>query len=331
MRPAAIDQLHTLGKEIDIPVYSQKDSTNVVELANNARAHARHEGYDTMIFDTAGRLQVDEDLIQELVNCRQILDPDEVLLVADSALGQEAVSVAEHFNNALRISGIVLTKLDGDARGGAALSMRKVTGQPIKFIGVGERIDDLQTFHPDRMADRILGMGDVATLVDSIQDQIDEDEAKKLEERMLKNQFDFNDFLTQLKQVQKLGGMSSILSFLPGGKKLLKGVDLDEGQLKKVEAVILSMTPYERSHPEVMNKRSRRQRVADGAGQPLTEVQQLMKRFDTMRGMMGKMGKMAQNIDENGNIRMAPEKKLSQKEKKKRRKKNKRNKNRKKR
>ncbi len=319
-RPAAIDQLEVLAKEIDVPIFMNRTTQNIAEVANEARAHARHNGNDTMIFDTAGRHQIAADLVQELVMAQRVLNPDEILLVADAALGQEAVSVATHFDEALGLTGIVLTKLDGDARGGAALSMRKTTGKPIKLIGVGERLEDLQPFHPDRMADRILGMGDVVSLVEDIQDKIDEDEAKRLEQKMLKNKFDFDDFLSQLRQLKRLGGLSQLLDYLPGGKNLLKGADFDESTLKHVEAVIQSMTKYERAHPEVMNALSRRQRVANGAGRPLVEVQQLMKRFDMMRGMMSQFGRMSKSIDEDGNIRLAPKSSASQKAKKAKRK-----------
>ncbi len=303
-RPAAIDQLESIAKDIGIPIYSSRESKNIAEIANAARAHARHHGNDVLIFDTAGRLQIADDLVQELVLAKRILMPQEILLVADSALGQEAVSVAEHFDQALEISGIVLTKLDGDARGGAALSMRKVTGKPIKLIGVGEKMEDLQTFHPERMADRILGMGDVVSLVENIQQKIDEDEAKKLEEKMLKNKFDFDDFLSQLKNLRRLGGFSSLLDYLPGGRNLMKNMDFDEKMLTHVEAVIHSMTKKERAHPELLNNMSRRQRIANGSGRPLIEVQQLIKRFETMRGMMSQFGKMAQHMDDEGNIVM---------------------------
>ena len=295
-RPAAIDQLEVLGRQIAVPVFADRSGGNSAEVANAARAHARHEGFDTMIFDTAGRHQLAEDLVQELVLAKRILNPSEILLVADAALGQEAVAVATGFDEALGLSGIILTKLDGDARGGAALSMRRVTGKPVKFVGVGEKLEDLQAFHPDRMADRILGMGDVVSLVENIQGKIDEDEAKKLEQKMLKSKFDFSDFQAQLRQLRRLGGMQSLLSYLPGGASLLQKFDLDEGVLKHVEAVIQSMTPYERQHPVLLNNFSRRQRIARGAGRPLIEVQQLLKRFETMRGMLSQYGKMAKKM-----------------------------------
>ena len=303
-RPAAIDQLEAIGKDLNVPVYASRDSKNVAEIANAARAHAKDKGFNVLIFDTAGRLQIATDLVQELVTVKRILSPNEILLVADSALGQEAVSVAQHFDEALDITGIVLTKLDGDARGGAALSMRKVTGKPIKLIGIGEKMSDLQPFHPERMADRILGMGDVVSLVENIQEKIDEKEAAKLEEKLRKNKFDYNDFLSQLKTLRRLGGLSSMLDYLPGGKKLLKNVDFDENMVKHIEAIIQSMTAEERERPELLNHTARRQRIARGAGRPLVEVQQLIKRFQAMSGMMSQFGKMAQYMDEDGNINM---------------------------
>ncbi|OVE80917.1 signal recognition particle protein, partial [bacterium M21] len=293
-RPAAIDQLEALARDIELPVFANRDTKNIVEVANTARAEARKNGNDVLIFDTAGRLQIAEDLVQELVMAKRILQPNEILLVADAALGQEAVSVASHFDEALGLTGIVLTKLDGDARGGAALSMRQVTGKPIKLIGIGEKMDDLQSFHPDRMADRILGMGDVVSLVENIQQQIDEKDAKKLEEKMLKNKFDFEDFLSQLRQLRKLGGFSSILDYLPGGRNLMKGMDFDESMLTHVEAIIQSMTQKERATPPLLNNANRRHRIAKGSGRPVIEVQQLIKRFEMMRGMMSQFGKMSQ-------------------------------------
>lgn len=292
-RPAAIDQLEFLGKELGIPVFSDRDSKDVTKIAVQARQFARQESLDTMILDTAGRLQVDEELVQELIKLKNVVVPNEVLLIADAALGQEAVSVASHFDEALDLSGIILTKLDGDARGGAALSMRRVTGKPIKFVGVGEKIEDLEPFHPERMASRILGMGDVVSLVEKAAETISEDEAKKLEEKMLKNQFDLNDFLKQLTQLRRLGGMGAVLDLIPGGRQLTQGMDINEEMLRHVEAIVKSMTPHERTHPEVLNQPSRRKRIANGAGRPLMEVQQLLKRFEVMRQMMSKFGKMS--------------------------------------
>ena len=325
-RPAAIDQLEFLGQEIGAPVFADRESKDVSAIAKAARKYARQESLDTMIVDTAGRLQVDDELIQELVRLRRAIEPSEILLVADAALGQEAVSVAEHFDRALGVSGIVLTKLDGDARGGAALSMRRVTGKPIKFVGVGEKIEELDEFHPDRMASRILGMGDVVSLVEKASELITEEEAKQLEQKIIKKQFDLNDFLKQLHQLKRMGGMKTVLDMIPGGQQLTQGIDLDEGLagMKHVEAVILSMTPYERSHPEVLNLLSRRQRIARGSGRQLLEVQQLLKRFDTARGMMSKFGKAAMAQEAGGGYGGGQDVRvLSQKEKKKKRKKNK--------
>jgi signal recognition particle subunit SRP54 len=294
-RPAAIDQLETLGSQLGVPVFSDRTTKDVSAIAEAARKQARHDGCDTMIVDTAGRLQIDEPLIAELVKLKNAVQPNEILLVSDAALGQEAVSVATEFNHALAVTGIILTKMDGDARGGAALSMRRVTGKPIKFVGIGEKLEDLEAFHPDRMANRILGMGDVLSLVEIAEKKISEEEAERLEQKMLKNQFDLSDFLTLLRQLQNLGGMGKVLELIPGGKNLLDNADIDEKRLKHVEAVIQSMTPYERQHPQVLGVPSRRQRIAKGAGRPLFEVQQLLKRFETMRSMMtkSKMGKLA--------------------------------------
>ncbi|MCH2174143.1 MAG: signal recognition particle protein [Lentisphaeria bacterium] len=299
-RPAAIDQLEALGKDIGVPVYAKRDTQDITLVAKEAHEAAKENKADVIIFDTAGRLQIDEDLVQQLVKARDILTPDEILLVADSALGQEAVSVATHFNDALNLTGIVLTKLDGDARGGAALSMRKVTGRPIKMIGVGEKMDDLQPFYPERMADRILGMGDVVSLVEKLQEDIDEKEAAKLEKKMLEARFDFEDFLKQIRQLKRLGGLSSILKFLPGGKNLMKGIDLadlDDSKLNRIEGIVHSMTPDERQNPDLLKQVSRRSRIARGCGQDQTEIEQLLKNFEMMRGMMSQYGKMAQGMD----------------------------------
>jgi len=291
-RPAAVDQLEFLGKELDIPVFSDKSTQNVGKIAAGALNRANETNTDVLIIDTAGRLHIDDDLIQELKNLKTQLNPDEILLVSDTALGQEAVSVAQAFNDALDITGIILTKMDGDAQGGAALSMRKMTGKPIKFVGVGEKLTDLEAFHPERMASRILGMGDVISLVEKAAETISEEEALKLEQKMLKNKYDFNDFLNQLGQLKKLGGMSAILDMIPGGKKLKDEVNLEESMLKHTEAILSSMTPYERTHPEVLGVMSRRQRIAKGCGRPLVEVQQLLKRFDLMRDMMSNYKKL---------------------------------------
>ncbi len=292
-RPAAIDQLQTLGESLDVPVYVDRETTDISAIAAAAVQRARQERRDVVIIDTAGRLQVDDDLVAELIGLKNAVDPDEILLVADAALGQEAVSVAKHFNDAMDLTGIILTKLDGDARGGAALSMRRITNKPIKFIGVGEKIEDLEPFHPDRMASRILGMGDVVSLVEKAAETISLEDAKRLEQKMLKNKYDFDDFLNQLDQLKKLGGMSFVLDMIPGGKKLKEGADLDESMLRHTEAILSSMTPYERQHPEVLGMVSRRQRIANGSGRKLVEVQQLIKRFESMRGMIGNFRKMS--------------------------------------
>ena len=285
-RPAAIDQLEIIGREINVPVHAERTSVNIAAIALNAVEQARAQGVDVVIIDTAGRLQIDENMVQELVRIRQAVQPDEILLVADAALGQEAVSVAEHFHQALDLTGFILTKLDGDARGGAALSIRKVTGCPVKFIGLGEKLDSLEVFYPERMAGRILGMGDVVSLVEKAAAEIDEEEAKKLQEKLRANKFDYNDFLSQLKQIRKLGGMENILKFLPGGRQLagmLSGVD--PRHFSRMEAVILSMTREERENPDLMDF-SRKKRIARGSGVPVEQVSNLVKQFESMRKMM---------------------------------------------
>ncbi len=289
-RPAAIDQLEVLGRELNIPVYTDRATPNVPKIAADALAKARHDGINVVIIDTAGRFQVDQQMVAELVQVRQITGAQEVILVADAALGQEAVSVAEHFHQALDLSGIILTKLDGDARGGAALSIRKVTGCPIKFVGTGEKIDDLEPFYPDRMASRILGMGDVVSLVEKAAEEIDIEEAEKLREKLRKSEFDFNDFLNQLRQLSKLGGMETILKMLPGGRQL-SGLmkSMDPNEFKRMEAMILSMTPAERENADIIDF-SRRKRIAAGSGNKLDKVSQLINQFTMMRKMMKKTG-----------------------------------------
>jgi signal recognition particle subunit SRP54 len=319
-RPAAIDQLEFLGQQIGVPVYSDRLATDIAQIAEAGRQKARHDGCNTMIIDTAGRLQIDHDLVQELVQVRDKVEPNEILLVGDAALGQEAVSVAKHFDDALGVSGMVLTKLDGDARGGAALSMRQQTGKPIKFIGVGEKIEDLEPFYPDRMASRILGMGDVVSLVEKAEEAISVEEAKQLEEKMLKNRFDFNDFRSSLDQLRKLGGLGSLMNMLPGGRKMLGGMQLDESMFIPVESMISSMTPEERAEPDLLKKdESRRQRIARGSGRDVGEVDGLLQRFGSMKDMMSGYGRQM--------LGGAPQQRVSQKAKKARRKKG-RNKNR---
>jgi signal recognition particle subunit SRP54 len=290
-RPAAIDQLQFLGKDLGIEVYADHDEKSVVTIAKVAMAKAKKEDFDLVILDTAGRLQIDAELVQELVKVKKVVKPDEILLVADAALGQEAVSVATHFNDALEITGLILTKLDGDARGGAALSIRKVTGVPVKFVGTGEKMDDLDTFHPDRMASRILGMGDVVSLVEKAAAHISEEEAMKLEEKFMKNQFDLQDFLNQLNMLKKMGGIGFLLKMLPGGKKLKEAMSMGEGQLQKIEAMILSMTKAEKNKPEIINF-SRKQRIAKGCGADVKAVTELLNRFTDMKKMMGGLSKM---------------------------------------
>jgi signal recognition particle subunit SRP54 len=299
-RPAAVEQLVTLGKQIDIPVFRPEEGEkSVLKVAKQALKWAEDQGGTVIIFDTAGRQEVDGELIQELKEVRDFLDPKETLLVADSATGQQAVNVARTFDEMIGLSGLVLTKLDGDARGGAALSMRTVTGKPIKFVGVGEKVSDFEAFVPDRMAGRILGMGDVVGLVEAAAEAIDEDEALRMAERMKKNSFDFEDFLAQMRMMNRMGGMQSIIGMMPGMKDKLKGVDLDEKRMKHLEAIILSMTPKERTRPEII-KASRRKRIAAGSGTSVTQVNGLLKQFGQMRKMMRSKGKMSKMMKQFG-------------------------------
>lgn len=286
-RPAAIDQLEVLGAQIGVPVYLDRGCVQVDKIARDAKEHAKREGFEVMIIDTAGRFQIDEDMVRELAMVSQLTAPKETLLVADAALGQEAVSVAEHFHKALGLTGVILTKLDGDARGGAALSIRKVTGCPIKFVGVGEKVEDFEVFHPDRMASRILGMGDIVSLVERAADEIDAEEAELLEKKLRANKFDLNDFLGQLRQMKKMGGVESILRMLPGGQQALDGAHMDTKQFVYLEAAICSMTAAERENPEIISP-SRRKRIAKGAGVDGEQVNTLLKQFFLMKKMMGK-------------------------------------------
>ncbi|MDD3154503.1 MAG: signal recognition particle protein [Victivallaceae bacterium] len=295
-RPAAIDQLEALGNQIGVEVYTERSSVNVSAIAANAVEYAQGRNIDAVILDTAGRLQIDENMIQELIRIRQTIVADEVLLVADSALGQEAVSVAQEFHKALELTGFILTKLDGDAKGGAAISIRSVTHCPVKFVGTGEKLENLDTFHPDRMAGRILGMGDVVSLVEQAAGKIDEEEARKLEENLRKNRFDFNDFLSQLKQIRRLGGMESILKFLPGGRQAVDALDgAGTKQFSRMEAMILSMTPAERDNPDSLDF-ARKRRIAKGCGLPVEEVSGMIKQFMTMRKMMRGNGAIRQML-----------------------------------
>ena len=291
MRPAAIDQLAVLADQIGVPVFRpEPGETDVLAVAKRAEQWCATTGGDVQIYDTAGRQEIDEPLIEELKQLRDFLQPKEILLVADAATGQQAVNVAEKFHGALGLTGLVLTKLDGDARGGAALSLRSVTGRPIKFIGVGEKIDQFEAFHPDRLAGRILGMGDVVSLVEKAAEAISEDEARRMEEKLRTASFDLNDFLQQFKMLKKMGPLENILGMIPGMDKI-KDSSVDEKQLKRVEAIILSMTPQERARPDILNAR-RRQRIARGSGVHVGEVNNLILRFTQMRKMMKNMGAM---------------------------------------
>ena len=284
-RPAAIDQLHVLGEQLGVPVYSERENKNPVEIAQHAIAEARRTGRDLVIIDTAGRLAVDEQMMQEIAAIKQAINPDETLFVVDSMTGQDAVNTAKEFNERLDFSGVVLTKLDGDTRGGAALSIRTVVDKPIKFIGTGEKMEALDVFHPERMADRILGMGDVVSLVERAQEQYDEAEARRLQKKLAKNQFDFNDFLSQIQQIKRMGNLKDLAAMIPGVGKALKDVDIDENAFKSIEAIIYSMTPQERTNPSILNG-SRRQRIAAGSGTSVQEVNKLLKQFDETRKMM---------------------------------------------
>ena len=295
-RPAAIDQLKVLGEQIEIPVYSEPDSKNPVQIAQHAVLEAKSKGYDVVISDTAGRLAIDEQMMQEIAAIKEAVKPDETLFVVDSMTGQDAVNTAKEFNDRLDFDGVVLTKLDGDTRGGAALSIKTVVNKPIKFIGTGEKLDAIDVFYPDRMAGRILDMGDVLSIVDRINEQYNEEEARKLQKKIQKNQFDFNDFMAQIQSIKKMGNLKELASMIPGLGKAAKDIDIDDNAFKSIEAIINSMTPKERSHPEILNG-SRRQRIAKGSGTNIQEVNRLLKQFDQTRKMMkmvtgSKMGKM---------------------------------------
>jgi len=292
-RPAAMDQLETLGQQVEVPVLAMKGEKDVGKIARAALEEARAKACNVLIFDTAGRLQIDKDLVQELVDLKGLVKPQEILLVLDAATGQEAVSVATHFDEALGITGSILTKLDGDARGGAALSLKSVTGRPIKFVGVGEKLDEFEAFHPERMAGRILGMGDVVSLVEKAAEAIEEDDAKRMEEKMRKGEFTLEDFLEQMRAMKKLGPLENIVGMLPGGDEALKDADLDKGQaeMRRMEALICAMTLHERRQPNILNA-SRRKRIAIGTGVKVTELNGMLNKFFQMQQMMKKMGKM---------------------------------------
>lgn len=284
-RPAAIEQLRILGEQIGVPVYSELESKNPVSIAQNAVKEAKARGYDLVIVDTAGRLAIDEQMMNEIAAIKQAIQPDETLFVVDAMTGQDAVNTAKEFNERLNFDGVVLTKLDGDTRGGAALSIRTVVDKPIKYVGTGEKMDALDIFHPERMADRILGMGDIVSLVERAQEQYDEEEAKRLQRKIAKNQFDFNDFISQIQQIKKMGNLKELASMIPGVGKALKDVDIDDNAFKSIEAIIYSMTPNERVNPAILNG-SRRQRIASGSGTTIQEVNKLIKQFDETRKMM---------------------------------------------
>ena len=295
-RPAAIEQLKVLGEQIGVPVYSEPDSKDPVSIAQHAIQEAKAKGHDLVIVDTAGRLAIDEQMMQEITAIKAAITPDETLFVVDSMTGQDAVNTAKEFNERLDFNGVILTKLDGDTRGGAALSIRTVVDKPIKFVGTGEKMEAFDQFHPSRMADRILGMGDIVSLVEKAQEQYDEEEARRLQKKIAKNQFDFNDFLNQIQQIKKMGNLKELASMIPGVGKAIKDIDIDDNAFKSIEAIIHSMTPKERSNPEILNG-SRRQRIAKGSGTNLQEVNRLIKQFDQTRKMMkmvtsSKMGKM---------------------------------------
>jgi signal recognition particle subunit SRP54 len=291
-RPAAVDQLIVLGEKIGIPVYHEKESKNPVQIALNGIAHAKSLGLDLVIIDTAGRLAVDEEMMTEIAAVKAKTNPDEILFVVDSMTGQDAVNTAKAFNDRLNFDGVVLTKLDGDTRGGADLTVTYTVGKPIKFVSTGEKVDTLDVFHPDRMASRILGMGDIVSFVEKAQQQYDEKKARELEDKIRKSQFDFNDFLTQLAQIKKMGNVKDLLGMIPGMGKAVKDIDIDENSFKKVEAIILSMTPKERSNPDLLDGK-RKLRLAKGSGNTIQDVNQFIKQFEEMKKMMKSMQKMS--------------------------------------
>ena len=284
-RPAAIEQLKVLGEQIGVPVYSEPESKDPVQIALHAINEAKAKNNDIVIVDTAGRLAIDEEMMQEIAAIKEAIKPNEILFVVDAMTGQDAVNTAKEFNDRLDFNGVILTKLDGDTRGGAALSIRTVVDKPIKFVGTGEKMDALDVFHPERMADRILGMGDIVSLVERAQEQFNEKEAKRLQKKIAKNQFDFNDFISQVQQIKKMGNLKELASMIPGVGKALKNVDIDDNAFKSIEAIIYSMTPEERSNPAILNG-SRRQRIAKGSGTSIQEVNKLLKQFDETRKMM---------------------------------------------
>ncbi|MCB9288339.1 MAG: signal recognition particle protein [Lewinellaceae bacterium] len=290
-RPAAIDQLTVIGEQVKVPVYKEPENKNPVEIALKGIAHAQAHNHDVVIVDTAGRLSIDEEMMTEIANIKEAIQPNETLFVVDSMTGQDAVNTAEAFNERIDYDGVVLTKLDGDTRGGAALSIKYQVGKPIKFVSMGEKMNTLDVFHPDRMASRILGMGDIISFVEMAERQFDEEKAKKLEKKIKKNKFDFNDFLEQIGQIRKMGDLKNLMNMIPGMSKMTKNLDIDNSAFNKVEAIIFSMTPQERANPEIMNM-SRKKRIASGCGQGIHEINAFLKQFDQMRKMMHKMSKM---------------------------------------
>jgi signal recognition particle subunit SRP54 len=299
-RPAAIDQLKVLGEQIGIEVYSEPENKDAVKIARNALNHAKERGFNVLIIDTAGRLAIDELMMNEISSLKSALNPHETLFVVDSMTGQDAVNTAKAFNNKLNFDGVILTKLDGDTRGGAALTIRSVVNKPIKFVGIGEKMDAIDMFYPDRMADRILGMGDIVSLVERAQEQYDEEAARKLQKKLAKDQFNFNDFIDQIRQIKKMGNVKDLMSMIPGMGKAIKDIDIDENAFKGIEAIIQSMTPLERENPALLNG-SRRKRIAQGSGTDIQEVNRLIKQFDDTRKMMkmlttGGAQKMAQQM-----------------------------------
>lgn len=300
-RPAAIDQLKILGEQIGVSVFAEPENKNAVDIAKKAIQFAKNNNHTVVIIDTAGRLAIDEQMMNEISAVKKAVDPQEILFVVDAMTGQDAVNTAKAFNDKLNFDGVVLTKLDGDTRGGAALSIKSVVNKPIKFVGTGEKMDAIDVFHPDRMADRILGMGDIVTLVEKAQEQFNVEEAKKLQKKLAQNKFDFDDFLGQLQQIKKMGNMKDLIRMIPGVGKAMKDIDINDDAFKGIEAIIQSMTPKERNNPDIING-SRRQRISKGSGRPIQDVNRLMKQFEDMRKMMRMMGnkdqmrKMMQNM-----------------------------------
>ncbi|HPX75565.1 MAG TPA: signal recognition particle protein [Bacteroidales bacterium] len=284
-RPAAIEQIKVLGEQIDVKVYAEEDNKNPVKIAQNSIKHAKMYGHDLVIIDTAGRLAIDEEMMEEIENIKKAVNPQEILFVVDAMTGQDAVNTAKEFNDRLDFDGVILTKLDGDTRGGAALSIRSVVNKPIKFVGTGEKMEAIDVFHPERMADRILGMGDIVSLVEKAQEQFDEEESRKLQKKIAKDQFDFEDFLAQIKQIKKMGNIKDLASMIPGLGKAIKNLDIDDDAFKGIEAIIYSMTLEERRNPSIING-SRRKRIADGSGTTVVEVNRILKQFDETKKMM---------------------------------------------